>query len=373
MAGIYLHIPFCKQACHYCNFHFSTSLKYKTGMIGAMLREIELQVPYLEGEAIETIYLGGGTPSLLDQAELNLLFDKIHRHFTMAEGPVEITLEANPDDLHVEKIKQLRQTPVNRLSIGIQSFEDEELMRMNRAHCSAEALAAIQLARDAGFENLTVDLIYGSPTTSDDQWAANLQQVFDLEIPHLSCYCLTVEEKTALWHFVKSGKAAPVDEEHAARQFDYLVNTTGLHGYEQYEISNFARQGWYSRHNSNYWKGAKYLGIGPSAHSFNGRSRQWNVANNAQYIKALQSGQLPFELEVLTAEQRYNEYVMTSLRTSWGCDLKQIRELGFEAYFLKIIHPFIQQQFVHQQGDFFYLTKKGKFLADGIASSLFLI
>jgi oxygen-independent coproporphyrinogen-3 oxidase len=373
MAGIYLHIPFCKKACHYCNFHFSTSLKHKDEMIGAMLWEIELQAGYLEGEAVETIYLGGGTPSLLDPGELNLLFDKIQRHFSLAEGPLEITLEANPDDLHAEKVKQLRQTPVNRLSIGIQSFQDEELARMNRAHRSAQALAAIHLVRDAGFENLTVDLIYGSPTTTHAQWAANLQQVFDLEIPHLSCYCLTVEEKTALWHFVKSGKAAPVEEEHAEAQFTYLMSAAGLNGYEQYEISNFARPGWYSRHNSSYWKGTKYLGIGPSAHSFNGRARQWNVANNAQYIKALQADNLPFQREVLTAEQRYNEYVMTSLRTSWGCDVKQIRELGFESYFLENVAPLVKESLIHQHGNFFFLTEKGKFLADGIASSLFHI
>ncbi|RMG82695.1 MAG: radical SAM family heme chaperone HemW, partial [Bacteroidetes bacterium] len=261
MAGIYLHIPFCKQACHYCNFHFSTSLRFKADMIQAMLVELNLQKDYLAGETIETIYFGGGTPSLLSADEVLFFYEKIAALHPLAPNP-EITLEANPDDLTDEKIKALRKTPVNRLSIGIQSFSDEDLRFMNRAHNAGEALESLRRALDAGFENITVDLIYGSPTTSDEQWAANLQTVFDFKIPHLSCYCLTVEPKTALAHFVKTGKAPPVDEARAVRHFEILTEAMQAEGYEQYEISNFAKPGWYSRHNSSYWKGKKYLGIG---------------------------------------------------------------------------------------------------------------
>jgi oxygen-independent coproporphyrinogen III oxidase len=372
MAGIYLHIPFCKQACHYCNFHFSTSLKYKDEMVAAMLRELELQQAYLGGEPVETIYFGGGTPSLLDQRDLDLFFDQIFKHYPTGPGELEITLEANPDDLTPQKIKELRQTPVNRFSIGIQSFSEDDLKFMNRAHNAREALACIRNAQDAGYENLTVDLIYGSPTTSDAQWATNLQQVFDFEIPHLSSYCLTVEEKTALAHFVKTGKSKPVDEEQAARQFEFLVKQTEAQGFEHYEISNFAKPGWHSRHNSSYWKGAKYLGIGPSAHSFDGVSRQWNVANNAAYLRSLNEGEIPFEKEILTPEQRYNEYVMTSLRTMWGCDLKKIGELGYEEHFLKNVEPYLSEGIVERSDAIFKLTPKGKFLADGVASQLFV-
>ncbi len=372
MAGIYFHIPFCKQACHYCNFHFSTSLKYKDEMVAAMLRELELQQAYLSGEPVETIYFGGGTPSLLDRRDLDLFFDKIFKHYPTRPDELEITLEANPDDLTPQKIRELRQTLVNRFSIGIQSFSEEDLKFMNRAHNAREALACVQNVQDAGFENLTVDLIYGSPTTSDAQWAANLQQVFDFEIPHLSSYCLTVEEKTALAHFVNTGKARPVDEEQAARQFEFLVKQTEAQGFEHYEISNFAKPGWHSRHNSSYWKGAKYLGIGPSAHSFDGLSRQWNVANNAAYLRSLNEGKIPFEKEILTPEQRYNEYVMTSLRTMWGCDLKKIDELGFESHFLKNVEPYLSEGIVERTESVFKLTAKGKFLADGVASELFV-
>ncbi|MBI5915017.1 MAG: radical SAM family heme chaperone HemW [Bacteroidetes bacterium] len=375
MAGIYLHIPFCKQACHYCNFHFSTSLKYKDEMVAAMLRELELCKDYLGDEPVETIYFGGGTPSLLDRRDLDLFFEKIWKLFPLTPHPSpltpEITLEANPDDLNPQKINELRQTPVNRFSIGIQSFSEADLKFMNRAHTAGEALACLQNVQQAGYENLTVDLIYGSPTTSHEQWAANLAQVFYFKIPHLSCYCLTVEEKTALAQFVKSGKAQPVDDEHAARQFGFLMEQAAAVGYEHYEISNFAQPGWHSRHNSSYWQGKKYLGIGPSAHSFDGPSRQWNVANNARYLRSIQAGEVPFEREILTPEQRYNEYVMTGLRTIWGCNLMKIKELDFGVHFLKSIAPFISEGLVERSGEVFRLTGKGKFLADGIAAELF--
>ena len=371
MAGIYLHIPFCKQACHYCNFHFSTSLKYKEEMVEAMLKELELQKEYLGGEIIETIYLGGGTPSLLGQRDLDLVFEKIISQFQISQFP-EISLEANPDDLTVEKINALKNTPINRLSIGIQSFFEEDLKFMNRAHNAQEAETCIKNAQVAGFENLTIDLIYGSPTTPDVHWEKNIEKAIEFNVPHLSCYCLTVEPKTALDHFVKTGKAKPVDEEQAAHQFDILTNKLNASNYEHYEISNFAKDGFYSKHNSNYWKGKKYLGIGPSAHSFNGESRQWNMANNAKYMGSLKENKLNYEMEILTPEQQYNEYVMTALRTMWGIDFLKIKNMSQADYFLKNINPFIEQKLIVENNGHFKLTNKGKFLADGIAAELFL-
>ncbi len=375
MAGIYIHIPFCKQACHYCNFHFSTSLKYKAEIIDAISTEIEMREAYLGLEpVIETIYFGGGTPSLLSPEDLNSIFETIYKTYLVSEN-AEVTLEANPDDLSQEKLKELKQTPINRLSIGIQSFFDEDLQFMNRAHNSVEAKKCLIIAQDIGFDNLTIDLIYGSPTTSNEHWESNLQTTFDFQIPHISCYCLTVEPKTALAHFVKTGKAKPVDEHQAAQQFEMLMDAMEQKGYEHYEISNFAKPGWYSRHNSSYWKGKKYIGIGPSAHSYNGKSRQWNPANNAKYLKFIQSkeGPLFFEREVLSSEQQYNEYVMTSLRTIWGCDLTKINSFGdqYEKHFLNTIQQFLENETVNHKKETYSLTRKGKLLADQIAMELF--
>jgi len=371
--GIYIHIPFCKQACHYCNFHFSTSLRHRTEMIDAILREIELRRDYLPGRSLTSIYLGGGTPSLLTAGELNRLFEGIDRQWTIEAG-AEITLEANPDDLTQEKLKALRQTPLNRLSIGIQSFAEADLRFMNRAHNAIEARACIEYAQDLEFDNLTIDLIYGSPTTSDEQWEQNLQITFDYEIPHVSAYALTVEERTALHHFIEAGKAPPVDEEQAARQFEMLMRAMRVEDYEHYEISNCALPGWHSRHNSSYWTGVPYLGLGPSAHSFNGRSRQWNVANNMQYIKLLNDeAAAPSTFsshELLSPVQRYNEYVMTSLRTKWGCQLKKIDQ-AFRGHFLENIQPCLQNGTVRRRGERFFLSDQGKLLADRIAVELF--
>jgi oxygen-independent coproporphyrinogen-3 oxidase len=342
-------------------------------MIAAILKEIDLQKDYLGGEKIETIYFGGGTPSLLSKEDLDLIFDKIYSTHSVSGMP-EITLEANPDDLTLDKLKELKETSINRLSIGIQSFSEEDLKFMNRAHNAMEAENCLKFAQDLGFENLTIDLIYGSPTTSDIQWSKNLETVFQYQIPHISCYCLTVEPKTALAHFVKVGKAKPVDENQAARQFEMLIQSMSLNEYEHYEISNFAKKGWYSKHNSSYWKGAKYLGLGPSAHSFDGSSRQWNVANNAHYIKALNNKVLNFEKEIISPETRYNEYVMTSLRTSWGCDSKELLKIGekYERFFLKNVSQYIETKLVEEKGNQVYiLTKKGKLLADNIAMELF--
>lgn len=381
MPGIYLHIPFCKQACHYCNFHFSTSLRYKEKMVGAMLRELELRSEYLDNKNITSIYFGGGTPSLLSEAELEVIFDQIYGFFEV-ESDAEITLEANPDDLTKEKLLSLRQSPVNRLSIGIQSFAEEDLKFMNRAHNATEARACIENALHAGYENLTVDLIYGSPTTSDTQWKSNIQTVINYNIPHISCYALTVEPKTALGHFVAKGKVPDADEEQAARQFETLIQMLRANGYEHYEISNFAKPGWYARHNSSYWSGEPYLGIGPSAHSFDGKeTRRWNVANNAKYMQLLHVPHLGgvahlnelFEQETLSPAQRYNEYIMTSLRTMWGAKLQKIKGFGveFENYFLENIRRFMHLNYVIIKENAYVLTDEGKLLADFIAAELF--
>ncbi len=396
MPGVYLHIPFCKQACHYCNFHFSTSLKYKEEMVAAMLQELDLRQDYLAEKELDSIYFGGGTPSLLTETELMRFFEEIDKRFTI-KADAEITLEANPDDLTAGKFTALRRTPVNRLSIGIQSFHEEDLQFFNRAHNAREARACLDRAQAAGFHGLTIDLIYGSPTTSDERWAENLDIAFRYDIPHLSAYGLTVEEKTALHHFIKAGKVAPVDEERTARQFDMLLDVTRAHGYVHYEISNFAKPGRFAVHNSSYWRGEPYLGLGPSAHSFNGVSRQWNVANNMKYMRALASpalreqlpgttpgmtppGEMParentfFDIEFLTPADRYNEYVMTGLRTIWGVELSRIRQMGekYEEHFLKHIQPFLEAGQAKREGDTIRLTDAGKFLADGIAAEAFL-
>ncbi|MEZ4886508.1 MAG: radical SAM family heme chaperone HemW [Chitinophagales bacterium] len=374
MSGIYIHIPFCKQACHYCNFHFSTSLKYKNELIAALLQEIELRKDYLPTPKIETVYFGGGTPSLLSADEIQQIFEQLNRFYHI-EADAEITLEANPDDLLPAKIEALKQTPVNRFSIGIQSFDAEDLAFMNRAHNVEQAETCIRLAQDAGFDNLTIDLIYGAPTTSHEKWEQNLQKAIDFGVPHISAYCLTVEPKTALAHFVATGKAADVDEEQAAQQFEVLVETLTQAGFSHYEISNFGKVGWESKHNSSYWMGKPYIGLGPAAHSFDGRlTRQWNVAHNQQYIKAIAEGTVPKEVEVLSISERFNEYLMTSLRTIWGCDLEKVRrEFGEVLYchLLKEIQPFLKQSLLQQKGDFLVLTNQGKFLADGIISALF--
>ncbi|GAB5552387.1 MAG: radical SAM family heme chaperone HemW [Saprospiraceae bacterium] len=334
-----------------------------------MVQELELQKGYLQGAPLESIYFGGGTPSLLGQEELNRLFDKIHELHPV-KPDAEITLEANPDDLTVEKLTQLQQTPVNRLSIGIQSFSEADLKYMNRAHNASEASACIELAQAAGFNNLTIDLIYGSPTTSHAQWAENIQQVLDYDIPHISCYCLTVEQKTALAHFVATGQSKPVDDVQAAQQFQYLMAELSKAGYEHYEISNFAKPGKYAVHNSNYWLGKHYLGIGPSAHSYNGQSRQWNIANNSKYRKALAANELAFEIEFLDAEQRYNELVMTRLRTTWGVHLSDL-DAKYQEYFAQQMAPFVEAgQVLHQAGHY-VLSPAGRLLADRIAMEAF--
>ena len=338
------------------------------------MKELEMRSGYLDNPSLGSVYFGGGTPSLLTTAELERIFEAIYRLFKV-ESDAEITLEANPDDLSAEKLNELRScTPVNRLSIGIQSFNDVDLQWMNRAHHAQHARQCLEDALAAGFQDLTIDLIYGAPTTSDAQWKENLDLAFQYGVPHLSCYCLTVEEGTALGTFVRRGQQPPVDEEKAARQFEYLMQATAAEGFDHYEISNFAKPGHYARHNSSYWQGAQYLGVGPSAHSFDGSSRQWNIANNALYIKHLQAGAAFFERELLTPQQRYNEYVMTALRTIWGVEPGKLSVIhqDYPARFETAIQPYLANGTVEKNGVAYRLTSAGKLLADRIAMELFL-
>jgi len=375
MAGIYLHIPFCKQACNYCDFHFSTSMKMKADFVKALIQEIELRKEVFDNEVISSIYFGGGTPSLLSKEELDIIFETLYKSFTI-DANAEITLEANPDDLTFEKISELKDSPINRLSIGVQSFRDEDLRFMNRAHCAKEALKAIKMSQNAGFHNLTIDLIYGTPGMSNEAWIQNLKTSFDLNILHVSAYALTVEEKTALHHQILMNKVAPVSEQQSAVQFELLMTEMSKNGYEQYEISNFCKPNCYSRHNSSYWKKDNYLGLGPSAHSYLGNSRLWNISNNVKYIKALAQGKLSSEEEVLSQYDKYNEYIMTSLRTKWGCCLNQIENdfsTAFVDYFKAEIKAQLKTGNVIEKEGIYTLSGSGKLLADRITSDLFFI
>jgi oxygen-independent coproporphyrinogen-3 oxidase len=372
MAGIYLHIPFCKQACHYCDFHFSTSLQYKEELLQALIKEIELQKNYLQAETIETIYFGGGTPSILEASEIQLLIDTITRLHTVSSD-AEITLEANPDDLNKAKLQALLQTPVNRFSIGIQSFFDEDLAWMNRVHRAAEAEASVKRAQDMGFENLTVDLIYGYPLLTDAKWKHNLDKVFELGVSHVSSYSMTIEPNTALASFINKKKQPAMNEQQSAEQFNTLMEAMQLNGFEHYEISNFCKPGHYSRHNSNYWKGVNYLGIGPSAHAYNGETRQWNVANNAKYIQALETNKIPAETEVLTEADRLNEYIMTSIRTMWGLDLDKLNNIAAASSneLLIAAQSYFEREWITRKENIIYLTPIGKLYADNVTAALF--
>ena len=374
MAGIYLHIPFCKKACHYCDFHFSTSPQYKDQMLQALGQEIELRKNYLAGESIETIYFGGGTPSLLSADELQILIGAITDLYEVSPT-AEITLEANPDDLNPQKVREFRQTLINRFSIGIQSFFEEDLKWMNRAHTAREAHSSIKRVQDAGFENITADLIYGFPLLSNPKWKHNIQQLIELHIPHISSYSMTVEPATALSSFIKKGEQEPMDEGQSTAQFLILMEQLIEAGFEHYEISNFAKPGLYSKHNSNYWEGVSYLGIGPSAHSFNGESRQWNISNNSNYIDQIGLKKIPAEMEVLSTKNRINEYIMTSLRTSKGMSLQKITERFGSDYSNEVrngLEPFADKNWINLNDQIVTLTTDGKLFADHIASELFI-
>jgi oxygen-independent coproporphyrinogen III oxidase len=373
MAGIYIHIPFCKQACFYCNFHFSTNLDLQNDFTAALLKEIELRTSYLDRATVDTIYFGGGTPSLLPDSAIGEILETLFNHFTVSSNP-EITLEANPDDMHRDRLKAWRKSGINRLSIGVQSFLKEDLIWMNRVHDASQAVLAIKNAKLAGFDNFSLDLIYGLPALTDEKWVKNLRTAIELEPGHLSCYALTVEPKTALFNMIRMKKAEDVLPEKQASQF-----LTGIHelesaGYEHYEISSFAKPGRRSRHNSSYWKSEKYLGLGPSAHSFNGISRQWNISNNALYIKSLSAGLLNAESEDLKPRDVLNEYIMTSLRTMEGLDLQYVVELFGEEKGARLetqAGRYIRMEQMERTNEKLVLTKKGKLFADGIAAALF--
>lgn len=371
--GIYIHIPFCRQACHYCDFHFSTSFKKKPELIDALCQELILRKNDLEGK-VETIYFGGGTPSLLALEDLEQIFGTIYSNYTISANP-EITLEANPDDLTPIKIQELAKSPINRLSIGIQSFFEEDLKLMNRAHNANEALECLVNAKNY-FENFSIDLIYGIPGMSAARWMKNLETALSLDVPHLSCYALTVEPRTALKSLIEKGKVPPVDEEVAKEHYEILLEITEKAGYDNYEFSNFGKPGFQARNNTAYWEGKSYLGIGPSAHSYDGKSRSWNIANNTKYIKSIQAGQIPSEREILSKKDKYNEYIMTALRTKKGVSLDRI-EADFGVKFLEYVmvqalKP-IENELLVIEDQNLKIPKKARFLGDGIASDLFMI
>ncbi|WP_340075133.1 radical SAM family heme chaperone HemW [Leptobacterium sp. I13] len=374
MAGIYIHIPFCKQACHYCDFHFSTSLKHKTAMLQALKKELRLRKEELADEWIETIYFGGGTPSLLSLEELQSLLDEIYRNYSVIKSP-EITLEANPDDLTNTKIRELSTIRINRLSIGIQSFFEEDLRMMNRAHSSEEAEQCLEEVMQY-FKNISVDLIYGIPGMTNERWQENINKVLWYNIPHISCYALTVEPKTALKHLINIGKVQPIDEVLAQQHFSILTAKLQKSGYVHYELSNFGKEGFFSANNTAYWLGKKYMGIGPSAHSYDGNCRSWNVANNTKYIRALSEGLFSSEKEELTLTDQYNEYVMTGLRTMWGVSLNKIKNdfgVNYYQHFVKCISKYIRTELLIMNEEVITVTDKGKFLCDGIAADLFFV
>ena len=375
MAGLYIHIPFCKQACYYCDFFFSTRQEQRTELVRAISSEIALQKNYLNGESLETIYVGGGTPSILLDEELDQILNAVHANFSIAESP-EITLEGNPDDLTKEKLDYLFKAGVNRLSVGIQTFDNEILKSLNRAHDNLMARGCIDDAKNAGFKNISIDLIYAIPGRSDADWEKDVNDAIALSPQHISSYSLTIEEKTVFGKWTKQGKMKPVDDDVAARQLSLLIDILERANYEQYEVSNFSRPGFQSRHNSNYWKNRIYLGVGPSAHSYNGESRQYNLSNNSMYLRSIQQDKVPSTVEVLSREDKINEYLLTSLRTSWGADLEILRE-QFSWDIINKNWDYIQslqnKDLIVIEDNILRLTRQGRFLADKIASDLFVI
>ena len=373
MAGIYFHIPFCKQACYYCDFHFSTNLTYRKEMVSALEKELRLRADYIS-EPVETVYFGGGTPSILPGEEISGLLEKVAALFAV-HADAEVTVEANPDDLTIDKMRELRTAGVNRLSVGVQSFDDNVLRFLNRAHDRKAALTCVPAARECGFSNISLDLIYAIPGQTDLIWAADIDAALNLEPEHISAYSLTIEDKTVFGNWTARGKIKPVSDDHAAQQMTHLIESLESHGYEQYEISNFAKAGFYSKHNSSYWKGVPYLGIGPGAHSYDLVSRQANISNNAIYLSELAKGIVPATIEVMTAADNVNDYLLTTLRTSWGTDLARIKEsFGTDLY---AIHGEYLQRLVDEglavvTSTNIILTRKGRMVADKISSDLFI-
>ncbi len=374
MAGIYVHIPFCKKRCSYCDFHFSTTFsKYRPDLIAAICLELVLRKDELNSESIETIYFGGGTPSLLSIDELTQILACIHENFQLSPAP-EITFEVNPEDAHEVNLLAWKKLGINRLSIGLQSFQESDLSWMNRSHTLEQGTDAVRLAQKLGFTNISIDLIYGLPGLSNEQWTEHLNRAMSLNVQHISSYCLTIEPKTALNDFVAKGKLTRPTEDQQSEQFELLVSTLGLAGFEQYEISNFAKDEMYAKHNSAYWNFSPYLGVGPSAHSFNGEERRWNVANNTKYYQQVGKNQDWFEVETLTESEKWNEYFLTGLRTKWGILKKNILEMGgMSSSELTLMDSYLKSEWMIEADASFVLTEKGKLQADGIASSFFRV
>lgn len=372
MSGIYIHIPFCKQACYYCDFHFSTQLKNEELLVDAICAEIELRQDYLGGRDLNTLYFGGGTPSIIQNKNLNRIFNQARKIFDLNDN-AEITLEANPDDITEEKLDQWKEMGINRLSIGIQSFRNEDLIFMNRVHNAEESLKCVQLASDCGFKNISIDLIYGIPELNIDAWKKNLEIAIDLDVQHISAYCLTIEPRTVFGNRLKKGQLVPTSDEEIELQFKMLKDLLESAGFDHYEISNFSKPGYISQHNSNYWKGEFFLGVGPSAHSFNITSRRWNVSNNHLYIKALEKDDPFSEQEEISLQKAYNEYVLTRLRTKWGIDLKHVKDqfkIDIQDLFKKELD--LHTGHLDFENHHLKLNESGLMLADRIASDLFL-
>ncbi len=372
MSGLYLHIPFCRKACVYCDFHFSTNLENKTKLVDAICQEIVLRKKYLTDKKLGSIYFGGGTPSVLSITETKNILQVIHSNFEV-DIKTEITFELNPEDGDLNYLKEIKALGINRLSIGIQSFNEEELKWMNRAHNVQQSFDCIKNAQLAGFDNISIDLIYGSKFQTPESWRKTLQTAFELNTQHISSYNLTVENKTQLGHMVKTKMENDVDPEISALLFDGLMEETGKNGFIHYEISNFCHPGFMAVNNSNYWRGVHYLGVGPSAHSYNGVSRSFNVKSNTQYIQSIENGKAFFEKEILTPDNKYNEYVLTRLRTEWGCDVGEMENLfgmKYVDYFLKQLQK--HQKHISVTKNIVTLNKNGKHFADGISSDLFV-
>ncbi len=375
MAGLYIHIPFCKQACYYCDFHFSTNLSGKEELVKYICKELILQKDYIGKETIETIYLGGGTPSILSQKELENIFQAINDTFII-DPSAEITLEANPDDLTDDKLDIFQTCGINRLSVGVQSFHEPHLHYLNRSHTKQQAKDSIIRAQKRGFQNISVDLIYGIPHNTHSILKQDLSQLIELEPTHISAYCLTIESKTVFGNWLKKGKIFPIEDLFAAEQFDITMEKLEENRYEHYEISNFSQPGYISIHNSNYWKQKKYLGVGPSAHSYNGNTRQHNISNNTSYIHSIKKGIIPASIENLTIEEKINEYILTGLRTKWGCDLRFIKKtyhINLQSIYSSYIQQLLDDKFCILEKETIILTKKGKYVADEIASRLFIV
>ena len=375
MAGIYIHIPFCKKRCIYCDFFSTTQSEKKSTYIHALCQELDMRKDYLEGEDIETIYLGGGTPSQLTQKELEEIFSSLYNIYKVKEN-AEITLEANPDDLTPEYIHMLRTLPINRISMGIQTFQEETLKLLHRRHTAQQAIEAVKHCREAGFQNISIDLMYGLPGETLETWKEDLQQAIALHPEHISAYHLIYEEGTALWKLREQNQVEEADEDLSVTLFKTLIEELTHAGYEHYEISNFCLPGLHSRHNSSYWTGKKYLGCGPSAHSFNGTSRQWNVASLDKYIQSIQQGELDYEIEELDIYTRYNDFVITTIRTHWGMSLSHLRSTYGEnlyQYCLRMAKPHLEQGVLEIKEDTLKLTKEGIFISDGIMSDLLFV